>query len=183
MGGKVTQSCWGNEKMCWGSDTSCWGSDSSCWGNEAILLGKWNKNRWGDAPNTKCSIPFQTHIVLCLCLTGIKWLYAGLASLALKVTLFPLKLSIPSNHLPWLHCIYNMYRIWSYPYAPIFRESYINKKFKIATYLPSVVKVDVSPKCCLSWISVASVGSGGFAQVNWPSESVTSKARHIPNAF
>ena len=57
-GGKVTQSCWGNEKMCWGSDTSCWGSDSSCWGNEAILLGKWHKNRWGDAPNTKCSIPF-----------------------------------------------------------------------------------------------------------------------------
>ena len=56
-GGKVTQSCWGNEKMCWGSDTSCWGSDSSCWGNEAILLGKWHKNRWGDAPNTKCSIP------------------------------------------------------------------------------------------------------------------------------
>ena len=43
MGGKVTQSCWGNEKMCWGSDTSCWGSDSSCWGNEVILLGKQSK--------------------------------------------------------------------------------------------------------------------------------------------
>ena len=50
MGGKVTQSCWGNEKMCWGSDTSCWGSDSSCWGNEAILLGKRSKllGKWSN---------------------------------------------------------------------------------------------------------------------------------------
>ena len=49
-GGKVTQSCWGNEKMCWGSDTSCWGSDSSCWGNEAILLGKRSKllGKWSN---------------------------------------------------------------------------------------------------------------------------------------
>ena len=64
VGDKVTQSCWGNEKMCWGSETSCWGngkmcwgsetscwgsdsscwgSDSSCWGNEVILLGKQSK--------------------------------------------------------------------------------------------------------------------------------------------
>ena len=71
-GGKVTQSCWGNEKMCWGSDTSCWGSDSSCWGNEAILLGKWHKNRWGDAPNTKCSIPHYVNIKTTC--RGIKWL-------------------------------------------------------------------------------------------------------------
>ena len=35
----------------------CWGNEANCWGNEAILLGKWHKNRWGDAPNTKCSIP------------------------------------------------------------------------------------------------------------------------------
>ena len=50
VGGKVTQSCWGNEKMCWGSDTSCWGSDSSCWGNEAILLGKRSKllGKWSN---------------------------------------------------------------------------------------------------------------------------------------
>ena len=39
----------------------CWGNEANCWGNEAILLGKWHKNRWGDAPNTKWNIPHQCH--------------------------------------------------------------------------------------------------------------------------
>ena len=43
----------------------CWGNEANCWGNEAILLGKWHKNRWGDAPNTKCSIPaLELHTVV-----------------------------------------------------------------------------------------------------------------------
>ena len=47
LGGKLTQNCWGNEKMvwgndsyCWGNEPYCWGSEANCWGNEAKLLGK-----------------------------------------------------------------------------------------------------------------------------------------------
>ena len=45
----------------------CWGNEANCWGNEAILLGKWHKNRWGDAPNTKWNMPVLWENVLYLC--------------------------------------------------------------------------------------------------------------------
>ena len=105
-------------------------------------------------------------------------LKAGLASLALKVTLenpFKAFYTIQSSTLASLH-IY------------VYIESEAILMLLFSEKVTSTKNSKLQP-ICLQWsrlmslLNVASVGSGGFAQVNWPSESVTSKARHIPNAF